>query len=138
MELFLDFLAQQWQLASALLVCVMLLMFHESRRGGSSVSANQLVQLMNKEEATVVDLRDAAEFRKGHIVDAINIPAAKVPERMGELEALREKPLILVCKLGQHSSAVGKQLMAKGFAKVHRLGGGITEWQSSNLPLVKD
>ncbi len=138
MELFLQFVSQQWLLVSALMACVMLLAFHESRRGGLSVSPHQLVALVNNEQAAVIDLRDAAEFRKGHIVDAINIPAAKVTERWAEFEALRDKPLVLVCKLGQHSSAVGKQLMAKGFAKVHRLSGGIGEWQAAQLPLVKD
>ena len=137
MALFLEFLTQQWQLVGALLVCVLMLAFHESRRGGKTLSPNQLVALVNGQQAVVVDLRDNAEFRKGHIVDAINIPAPKVNERLGEFEAWREQPLILVCKLGQHSSAVGKQLTTKGFTQVYRLAGGITEWQSSQLPLVK-
>lgn len=136
--MFFDFLAEHWTLAAALVVCVMLLLFHESRRGGRSLSPNQLVQLVNAEQAVVVDLRDPADFRKGHIVDAMNIPYAKLDERIGELEALRERPLVLVCKLGQHSSAAGKKLLGKGFTQVSRLGGGITEWQSSQLPLVKE
>jgi rhodanese-related sulfurtransferase len=138
MELFFEFLAQQWPLAAALLVCLLMLAFHESRRSGAKVTPHQLVALVNNQQAAVVDLRDAAEFRKGHIVDAINIPAAKVNERFAEFEALRDKPVILVCKIGQHSAAVGKQLMAKKFAHVHRLSGGIAEWQGSQLPLVKD
>jgi len=138
MAMFLDFLAQQWQLASALLVCVLMLMFHESRRGGKTITPHQLTALVNGQQAAVVDLRDPAEFRKGHIIGAINIPSTKVTDRMAELEALREKPLILVCKIGQNASAVGKQLAEKGFAHVYRLGGGISEWQGSQLPLVKD
>ena len=137
MAMFLDFLAQQWQLASALLVCVMLLAFHESRRGGKTISPHQLVTLVNGQQAAVIDLRDPADFRKGHIIDAINIPAAKVGDRMAELEALRDKPLVLVCKIGQNASMVGKELAAKGFANIYRLHGGITEWQTSQLPLVK-
>lgn len=137
MALFLEFLTQQWQLASALLVCVLMLVFHESRRGGKTVTPHQLVTLVNGQQATVVDLRDPAEFRKGHIVDAINIPSAKVGERMAELEALKEKPLVLVCKIGQNASMVGKQLAAKGFTNIYRLSGGISEWQTSQLPLVK-
>jgi rhodanese-related sulfurtransferase len=137
MALFLEFLSQQWQLASALLACVMMLAFHESRRGGKTVSPHQLVALVNGQQAAVVDLRDAAEFRKGHIVDAINIPAAKVGDRMGELEAIKEKPLVLVCKVGQNASMVGKQLAAKGFTNVYRLAGGMSEWQTSQLPVVK-
>lgn len=134
----LEFLIQQWHLAGALAVAVILLAIHESRRGGTSISPQQLSRLVNDQQAAVVDLRDAADFRKGHIVGAINIPYNKVDERWSELEKLREHPLILVCKIGQSASAVGKQLIAKKFPHVYRLGGGIGEWQASQMPLVKN
>lgn len=136
--IYIEFLSQQWLLVFALLTCLMLLLVSESRRGGKTVSAQQMVKLINNEQATVIDLREAAEFRKGHIVDAVNLPYGKVDERWGELEALRERPLILVCKMGQFSSAIGKRLLGKGFTKVYRLAGGLGEWQASQLPLVKD
>jgi len=135
--MFLEFLLQQWPLVGALAVTVLLLVFHESRRAGATVTPQQLTNLVNREQAVVVDLRDQAEFRKGHIVDAINIPYAKLNERVGELENLRERPVILVCKLGQYSSAAGKQLQEKGFKQVYRLSGGISEWQVAQLPLIK-
>lgn len=133
-----QFLLEQWLLVAALAACLLLLFFHESRRGGRSVSPHQLVNMVNRDEAVVVDLREPAEFRKGHIVDSINVPFAKLDERMGELESRRERPLILVCRLGQHSSAAGKKLAAKGFDRVYRLGGGVSEWQAAQLPLVKE
>jgi len=137
MQMFFEFLLQQWPLAGALTVTVLLLIWHESRRGGSTVTPQQLINLVNHQQAAVIDLREQAEFRKGHIVDAINIPYAKFSERIGELDALRERPVILVCKLGQFSSAAGKQLLEKGFKHVHRLSGGISEWQAAQLPLIK-
>lgn len=137
MAQFFEFVAQQWMLVGALLTCIALLLFHESRKAGSSLSPQQLSVLINREDAVVVDLRDAADFRQGHIVNAINIPHAKVNERIGDLEKYKEKPLVLVCKMGQHSGGIGKQLTAKGFARVHRLGGGMAEWQHMQLPLVK-
>jgi rhodanese-related sulfurtransferase len=136
--IYLEFLSQQWILVSALAVCIALLILHESRRGGKTVTPQQLVALVNGQQAAVVDLRDAPEFRKGHIVDAINMPYGKVDARWSELESLAERPVILVCKMGQFSSAVGKRLLAKGFKQVYRLGGGISEWQAAQLPLVKD
>ncbi|HEY3697893.1 MAG TPA: rhodanese-like domain-containing protein [Spongiibacteraceae bacterium] len=135
--MFLEFLLQQWPLASALAVTVLLLVLHESKRSGNAVTPQQLTNLVNNQQATVIDLRDQVDFRKGHIVDAINIPYAKLNERIGELDDLRERPVIFVCKLGQFSSAAGKQLLAKGFKQVYRLNGGIGEWQASQLPLVK-
>lgn len=137
MLIFLEFLTQQWLLAGALAVTLVLLILHESRRGGSTVTPQQLTNLVNRQQAAVIDLREQAEFRKGHIVDAINIPYAKLGERIGELDAMRERPVILVCKMGQFSSAAGKQLLEKGFKQVYRLSGGIGEWQAAQLPLIK-
>ncbi len=136
MALFLEFLAEQWILASALGVCIFLLLQHESRKGGPSLSPQQLINLVNKQEGVVVDLRDSADYKQGHIVDALNIPYAKLADRVAELESYRNKPLILVCKMGQHSGSAGKTLAAKGFEQVSRLSGGMVEWQSSQLPLV--
>jgi len=45
--------------------------------------------------------------------------------------------VILICKIGQHSSAAGSQLIKNGFQDVRRLSGGMTEWTGSNLPVVK-
>jgi rhodanese-related sulfurtransferase len=135
--MFLEFVAQQWLLVGALAVTVLLLIFHESRRAGATVTPQQLTNLVNRQQGAVIDLRDQADFRKGHIVDAINIPYAKFSERGEELDKLRERPVILVCKMGQYSSAIGKQLQQKGFKQVYRLSGGINEWQAAQLPLIK-
>lgn len=137
MALFIEFLSQQWMLASGLAVCLLLLFQHESRKGGVSISPQQLINRVNHEGAVVVDLRDAAEYRQGHIVDAINIPHARLAESSTQLESYKDKSVILVCKMGQHAGMAGKTLAAKGFAQVSRLGGGMAEWQNSQLPLVK-
>ena len=72
-----------------------------------------------------------------HIVDSLNVPLAKLPERIAELERYRDKPVVLVCKFGQSASGASKTLKEKGFTKVFKLGGGISEWQGSQLPLVR-
>jgi rhodanese-related sulfurtransferase len=135
--LFLEFLAQQWILASALAVAVMMLFYHESRKSGQSLSPQQAINLVNREDGVFVDLRDSKEFGQGHIVDALNIPAAKLDARLAELEKYRDKPIVLVCKMGQNSSAAGKTLKAQGFSQVFRMSGGMMEWGTMQLPLVK-
>ena len=137
MALFLEFLGQQWMLVGALAVCGFILINHESRRGGTSLSPQQLVNKVNQGEAMVVDLRDSSEFNKGHIIDALNIPHAKLKDQLQQLESHREKPIILVCKMGQHAGAGGKLLAAEGFTDINRLNGGMMEWQNMQLPLVK-
>ena len=137
MALFLEFLSQQWMLATALLVLLAMLFFHESRKGAKAVSPQELSNLVNKEDAVVLDIRDSAEFKKGHIINAISMPHGQVATRMSELEKYKQKPVILVCKMGQHSGMVSKQLKAAGFEQLFKLGGGLAEWQQSQLPLVK-
>lgn len=136
MAQFFEFLAQQWMLSGALAACIVLLIQHESRRGGPSLTPQQLINRVNQDEAVIIDLRDPKEYKEGHIVDAMNIPHAKLQEKLGELESCRGKPLILVCKIGQHAGAAGKLLRANGFDDVSRLRGGMTEWNGSQLPLV--
>lgn len=137
MGLFLAFLVEQWILFGALLVCVFLLLNHESRKGGDKITPQQLVNKVNQDQAIVVDIREANEYKQGHIVDALNIPYNKFADNMSELEQYRDRPIVLVCKMGQHSSAIGKLLAEKGFGQVSRLNGGLMEWQNLQLPLIK-
>lgn len=136
MELFLEFATQQWILMAALLTAIVMLVMHEGRKSGPSVSPQQAINLVNGEAGVFVDLRDAAAFKQGHIVDAKHIPAAKVVERSDELKEFSDRPIILVCNMGQQAGAAGKQLRAAGFSKVFKMAGGMMEWTNLQLPTV--
>lgn len=137
MEQLFEFVGNHVLLVSAFVVLLIALIVTENKRGGQSVSTHQATQLINRENAVVLDLRAQSEFNSGHIVDALNVPYTSLAQRLGELEKYKEQPVILVCKMGQHSSAAAKQLMKAGFTQVKRMTGGMTEWGSSNLPVVK-
>ncbi|HSC75959.1 MAG TPA: rhodanese-like domain-containing protein [Pseudomonadales bacterium] len=134
MTQFLIFVSAQWPLVGTLLALVALFMWNENRRAGDSISVHQLTFQVNNANALVIDLREPKEFREGHVVDALNIPFAKIADRMAELDKAR--PLVLVDKIGQHSASIGRTLKHAGF-NVMRLTGGMSEWTASNLPVVK-
>ena len=136
MALFLEFLTQQWILAAALSVVVIMLFMHETRKSGPSLSPQKAINMVNAEQGVFLDLRDAADYKKGHIVDAVHIPSGKLAERMAELEKYRNKPIILVCKMGQQASAAGKQLKGNNFEQVYKMTGGMMEWSNLQLPTV--
>ena len=136
MALFFEFLAEQWVLAAGLLVLLVMLFTHESRRGGHSVTPQQAINLINQQDGVFVDLRDAADYKQGHIVGSVNIPASKLAERAVELDKYKDKPVVLVCKMGQHAGAAGKQLKAANFTQVYRMSGGMMEWGNLQLPTV--
>ncbi|MGI9285354.1 MAG: rhodanese-like domain-containing protein [Pseudomonadales bacterium] len=133
----LEFIAQEWLLVSVLLGLASLLMWLEARKGGAALSTAQLTQMVNDEQGVVLDVRDAAEFKAGHIVGALNIPHAKVQTQLNLLEKHKADPIIVVCKIGQHAGMVSKTLKAAGFERVFKLSGGMSEWQGSQLPVVK-
>ncbi|MEE4278605.1 MAG: rhodanese-like domain-containing protein [Halieaceae bacterium] len=136
MQLFLEFAAQQWILIAALMAAVGMLIAQETRKAGPALSPQQAINLVNAEDGVFVDLRDAGAFKKGHIVDALHIPASKVVERKEELAKFRERPIVLVCNMGQHAGTAAKQLRAEGFDKVYKMAGGMVEWSNLQLPTV--
>lgn len=137
MALYLEFLAQQWILVAALLAAAALLIFHESRKAGPALSPQQAINQVNSHNGVFLDLRDAADYKQGHITDALHIPASKIDSRVGELEKYRSSPIILVCKMGQQAGAVSKKLKEKGFEKVYKMNGGMVEWSNLQLPTTQ-
>ena len=135
MEIFV-FVSEQWLLITLLAALIGVFVLTEQRKSGKTLTTSELVRLMNDDEAIVVDVRSAAEFESGHIHGALSIPHLKLASRIAELEKYREKIIVVADKIGQHSGAAGKKLSAAEF-NVRRLGGGISEWQGSSLPLVK-
>lgn len=137
MALFLEFFVQQWVLFAALLAVVVMLVLHETRKSGPSLTPQQAINVVNAEDGVFVDLRDAKEYKAGHIVDAVHIPATKLGTRIEELDKYKQRPVVLVCKMGQSAGAAGKQLKAAGFEKVYKMSGGMMEWANLQLPTVK-
>ncbi len=131
------FVANHPFLVATFVVVLALFIRNEMQRGGRSVSAQQLVDMVNREHAIVLDVRDKKEFDTGHIVDAINIPFSALDSRVDELKKHQGKPIIITCKMGQHSGSAGTLLRKHGFENVSRLTGGVSEWRNQSLPVVK-
>ncbi|MFT3741420.1 MAG: rhodanese-like domain-containing protein [Gammaproteobacteria bacterium] len=133
-----QFIAHHWMLVVALIIVLVLLLTEELRhkRGGRRISASDAVQLINREKACVLDIRDRTAYDKGHIVNAIHIPQADVLGDLEKIKKYRDKPLILVCNMGQNSIVVQGKLQKQGFNQVFVLAGGLQAWKNADLPLV--
>jgi|TARA_B110000305_G_scaffold230112_1_gene281909 rhodanese-related sulfurtransferase len=132
-----EFISNHFLLIGLFVALVFAFVVNEGKRGGDSINTNTLVNLVNRDNALILDVRDSKDFSAGHIVDALNIPFSNFDKRVGELDKFKDRPIIVVCKMGQHASGVGGKLKTLGFEKVHRLGGGMGEWSASSLPIVK-
>ena len=95
---------------------------HGSLTGGKKLSTPEAVRLINDRDACIVDVRPAADFKKGHLLGAINIPSDKLKARINELEREKSKPVILYCALGGSAGEAAKTLRA--IAQQQYGGGG--------------
>jgi rhodanese-related sulfurtransferase len=105
--------------------------------GGASVNTLDATQLINRQDALVLDVRNADEFQRGHILNARNIPLSQIDARIGDIARYKEKPVIVTCETGNRSSAAAASLRKQGFAQVFNLSGGIAAWQQAGLPVEK-
>lgn len=137
MARFLEFLINHWILSGLWLGLFVTLLVYLKAKSGKALSPYQATQLVNRENGVVLDIRERKNYEDGHIVDAVNIPLAKLKERLAELEKFKEKPIVVVCQMGNQSGEAVKLLEGQGFASVARMSGGMAEWQTQGLPAVR-
>lgn len=133
---FFEFFSTQLPLFGLLAVLVAAFIVLERKRAGAVLSHHEVTRMLNRDEAVLLDVRDKKDYAAGHITDALNIPFAKLKDRMSELEKHKAKTIVIADKMGQHGGAAVKQLSEAGF-QAARLQGGMVEWQAQNLPTLK-
>ena len=107
------------------------------RPSGNGVNPAEATMLINREDAHIVDVREADEYVAGHLPEAKNIPVAKLAERVGELEKFKGKPIIVCCASGMRSNKACAELKQHGFEKLFSLTGGIDAWTGAGYPVKK-
>jgi uncharacterized membrane protein YdjX (TVP38/TMEM64 family)/rhodanese-related sulfurtransferase len=125
-------LIQKGLLALALLATVAFiprLIKHLSRAPMISVETLK-TKLDQQQDVYVLDVRNATDFvnEQGHIPQAHNIPVEELYQRLDELSELRERLIAIVCRTDKRSLKAAMLLAQKGFADVHVVKGGMTQW----------
>ena len=105
--------------------------------GANDVNPAAATLLINRDDAQVIDVREAEEFAAGHLPEAKNVPLAKLADRISEIERFKDKPVIVCCASGMRSGKACGELRKLGFAKIHNLSGGIDAWVGAGYPVKK-
>lgn len=103
-----------------------------ARLAGPALSTFEATQLINRKNAQIVDVRDAAAFAAGSLPGAKNLPAETAQTRSGELK--KDCPVIVIDERGAQASRVATVLRAAGFEQVFVLAGGLAAWRAAGLP----
>lgn len=141
MQQYIDFFSNQPVLSIAwIAIAVMLVqsLVKHKISGVKSIDAQDAIMMINKQDAIIVDVRSVEDYKKGHIVNAKNIPVSQIDKgNFAEIEKHKESPIIVVCASGDRSSGAAGKLTKAGFTQVNNLLSGMNGWASTNLPTTK-
>jgi rhodanese-related sulfurtransferase len=126
-----------WAITAVMSGAGLIILSLRQKVSGPKVSSARATQLINREDAQVIDVRDQAEWAKGRISGSRHIPLAELDKRMGELEKFKQRPVIVACASGSRSSSACSALRKAGFEQVFALDGGLGAWEQAGLPLTK-
>ncbi len=141
MDRYIEFATNHWMLSVGVIVVLLLLIYDfidTALQKFNKISPMNVVNLMNNSDIVVVDIREAHEYAKGHIENAINLPIGKLDEKLGEVEKFKQTPLVVTCQTGTRSVTACKKFTKQGFEKIFLLTGGYQSWEENNLPVKKD
>jgi rhodanese-related sulfurtransferase len=105
--------------------------------GGPWVNTTRAIELINRQDALVLDVRDAGDYGAGHILGAKHLPLARIDEGAGDLAKKKERPLIVYDDGGERSAKAAAALKRQGFTQVACLSGGLDAWRQAGLPVEK-
>ena len=138
MDRFLEFAGNHTLLVFGLVTSFLLVIFTELRRkaaGLLNIEPTAAVKLINN-DASIIDLRSAEAYARGHIVNSRNIPYDELEGHLDKLASAKSKPLLAVCDAGITSTRAANTLRGSGFEHVYGLKGGMAAWSQAGLPVV--
>lgn len=105
-------------------------------QAADGVDAKQ-AQVMVKQGALLIDVREPDEYSAGHVPDAKLIPLGKLGAHLQELSAYKDQPVVVMCRSGRRSARAVELLQEAGFSRVSNLKGGINAWEGDGLAVVR-
>lgn len=109
-------------------------------RAKPMISVDELKQkLLANDDFLLLDVRTAEDFvgDQGHIEQAHLIPLEALGSSLDKIADYQEKTVITICRTDRRSAKAAQLLAKKGFADVHVVRQGMTDWISNGYPVSK-
>jgi rhodanese-related sulfurtransferase len=119
------------------LVALLMTELQQFTRGYKALTPAGLTQLVNRENALLIDVSSLADFEKGHIPGAKHVAMNQFDPEQKDLAKAKELPVAVVCRSGQTSGQAAQRLVKAGFKNVFWLDGGLASWTGAQLPLAR-
>lgn len=134
-----DGLIQKIMLALALLAIVGFLPSLIARlRRGPMMDVEVLKQKLDDgEDVLLLDVRTTEDYvgEQGHIKGSVPIPVEELEKRLSEIDTFQEKTVMIICRADRLSATAAQILVKHGFADVHVVKQGMTDWNKKIYPI---
>jgi rhodanese-related sulfurtransferase len=133
-----EFVTHHPQLSIAAIAVFILLVFIELiriKRNVFNIGPAQVTHMINRENATVIDIRQNEAYRKGHIIDAQSVQSKDILDNPKKLEKFKSRPIIIVANASPESQKIAALLLKHGY-NAYSLNGGMRAWSEAQMPLV--
>ena len=87
--------------------------------------------------AVLLDVRTPAEYQKGYLPGAINLPQADVDTKVATVVPSKDTPVYVYCRGGREATMATEKLLKQGYTDVHNLGAMKNARKKLNLPIKK-
>ena len=101
--------------------------FKFNNNSNYNITPIKVLDIYNKQNIALIDVRTEREYRYGHIPNSKLIPLEKLHQSMSEIEKMKEKKIIIYCRTGRRSLIATQFLRDKGFDALN-MKKGIVMW----------
>ncbi len=90
-----------------------------------------------EKNAVLLDVRTPAEYQKGYLQGAINLPQADVDTKAATVVPAKDTPIYVYCRGGREATMATEKLLKQGYTDVHNLGAMKNAREKLDLPIKK-
>lgn len=103
----------------------------------TEVTSAEARQIIDTRNPLVLDVRTPAEYKRGHLENAVLLPVQILQQNLGRLAAYKDQDILVYCATGNRSTIASKILIDDGFSRIINLRRGIVDWHRQNHPIVQ-
>lgn len=98
------------------------------------IDIDQFKSIMKEPNVQLVDLRNATEYKSGHIQHADHVFVGTLPKNLDKIS--KDKKVVIFCQGGDRATIGYSMLAAQGFKNVLNYSASMNEWVNKGNPVV--
>ncbi|WP_214882760.1 MULTISPECIES: rhodanese-like domain-containing protein [unclassified Exiguobacterium] len=110
-------------------IAIFIFVITSEKDGITKIDVKTLQNKLEKEEITLLDVREVSEYNGGHIEGSVNAPLSSLAAE--QLPYPKNEPIYVICRSGNRSAQAASQLQSAGYSEIYDVSGGMMAWEAS-------